>query len=62
MLSFTAIGTPSGEPPFSLLDGVSLTVPEPDSWAVIVSGMTILILYVRRRCKSASARMSAAVG
>jgi len=62
VLSFTAIGTPSGEPPFALLDGVSLTVPEPASWAVMVSGMTILILYARRRRKSASARMSAAVG
>jgi hypothetical protein len=62
VLSFTAIGTPNGEPPFALLDGVSLTVPEPASWAVMVSGITILILYARRRRKSASARMSAAVG
>jgi hypothetical protein len=28
VLSFLAYGTPTGQPPFSLLDGVSVTVPE----------------------------------
>jgi hypothetical protein len=39
LLSFLAIGTPSGEPPFSLLDGVSLQatpVPEPSSLILII--------------------------
>jgi hypothetical protein len=37
-LSFLAAGTPSGEPPFSLLDGVSLNaVPEPS--AVLLMGL-----------------------
>jgi len=55
VLSFTAIGTPSGEPPFALLDGVSLTVPEPASWVLMVSSVTILIFCARRRHRSAGA-------
>jgi hypothetical protein len=51
-LSFTAIGTPSGVPPFALLDGVSLTVPEPASWVLMVSSLTLLICYARWRRKS----------
>lgn len=52
-LSFLAIGTPSGVPPFALLDGVSLSdVPEPASWALMVTGLTGLILYMRRRRRS----------
>src|SRR5437870_2587884 len=41
VLSFLATGGPSfSQPPFALLDGVSLTtaVPEPATWAVIVLG------------------------
>jgi hypothetical protein len=59
-LSFLAAGTPNGEPPFSLLDGVSLTahaanVPEPSSWALIVTGLAMLCAAVRfgRRGRSA---------
>jgi hypothetical protein len=39
VLSFLALGTPNGEPPFSLLDGVSLdptAVPEPGSMALML--------------------------
>ncbi len=36
VLSFLAIGTPNGVPPFSLLDGVSVSdSPEPASWALL---------------------------
>jgi hypothetical protein len=58
VLSFLAAGTPEGFPPFSLLDGVSLTaverqaaaeVPEPGSWAIMMSGMALLWLALRRR-------------
>ena len=36
ILSFLAVGTPTGEPPFALLGGVSLdAVPEPSSWTPI---------------------------
>jgi len=45
-LSFLAIGTPSGVPPFSLLDGVSLyaasTVPEPGTLAMMMGGLGTL--------------------
>ena len=46
VLSFLAIGTPSGVPPFSLLDGVSVSdntaspVPEPSSLALLATGLT----------------------
>jgi hypothetical protein len=63
VLSFTAIGTPSGVPPFALLDGVSLTeVPEPASWALVVSGLAMLIFYVRRRRVAASAAVGDVAG
>ncbi len=49
-LSFLAQGTPGGEPPFSLLDGVSLSaVPEPASWAMMVLGIGGLGAIARRR-------------
>lgn len=45
-LAFLANGTPSGEPPFSLLDNVSLkaagAVPEPASWAMMVGGFGVI--------------------
>jgi len=41
LLSFLAVGTPDGLPPFSLLDGVSMTaaVPEPGTFALMGLGM-----------------------
>ena len=54
VLSFLAVGTPSGEPPFSVLDGVSATdVPEPASWAVLAAGLGLLgFTLARRRARS----------
>ena len=50
LLSFLAAGTPNGEPPFTLLDGVSLTaVPEPGSAAMLLTGLAVIGLFVRRR-------------
>jgi hypothetical protein len=53
LLSFMAVGTPSGNlPPFALLDGVSLTaVPEPSTWAMMLVGFGGLgyAAYRRRR-------------
>ncbi len=40
VLSFLAAGTPGGQPPFSLLDGVSLTVPEPATWVALLAALT----------------------
>jgi len=41
LLSFIAVGTPNGEPPFALLDGVSVTAdaPEPGTSALIGIGL-----------------------
>jgi len=55
LLSFFAIGTPGGEPPFSLLDGVTVDsspVPEPSSLALILTGAASLGGYARRRMVS----------
>jgi len=49
-LSFLAAGTPNGEPPFSLLDGVTMTaVPEPASMFLMGTGLAALGLIRRRR-------------
>ncbi len=52
LLSFFAIGTPAGQPPFSLLDGVSVDsspVPEPSSIALLLTGAVGLGGYARKR-------------
>lgn len=61
VLSFLAIGTPSGEPPFSLLDGVSMSAPEPASLALLGVGVVGLggVLRRRRRAGKPCASMSA---
>jgi len=55
VLNFLALGTPIGEPPFLLLDSVSLTAvtantsaPEPGSVALIAGGILSLIGVARR--------------
>ncbi len=54
LLSFLAIGSPSGEPPTLLLDNVSLTatstsVPEPASLALMGAGLFGIAAFRRRR-------------
>ena len=55
ILSFLAVGTPTGLPPVSLLDGVSLVdstvpaVPEPSSWALLLAGVGALGFLMRKR-------------
>lgn len=56
-LSFLAKGTPSGEPPFSLLDGVTVTqiapTPEPSSFMLLGTGVLSAAGFIRRRYSKA---------
>ncbi len=50
VLSFLAIGTPAGVPPFSLLDGVTISeVPEPGSLVLLGAGLGVAGLASCRR-------------
>jgi hypothetical protein len=55
LLGFLALGGPLGQPPFSLLDGISLTeqLPEPGSLALVFLGMGAAGLMRQRRLKRA---------
>ena len=56
VLSFLAVGTPNGEPPFSLLDGVSAyEVPEPGTWGMLGLGFAGLCFVGWRRARRAVA-------
>lgn len=55
VLSLLAQGMPNGLPPVALLDGVSLTVPEPASWSLIILGIAGLGAVARKRRRSAEA-------
>ena len=57
VLSFLAVGTPNGLPPFSLLDGVSANgvVPEPATWGLMLAGFGAIGVAARRRVKSLAA-------
>jgi hypothetical protein len=48
-LSFLAYGAPEGQPPFSLLDGISaMEVPEPATWAMMLLGFGLIGGIMRR--------------
>ena len=51
LLSFLAVGTPNGVPPFVLLDGVTLnaTVPEPGTLTLMFGGLMGGLGVVRSR-------------
>ena len=58
VLSFLAVGTPAGVPPFVLLDGVSMNqVPEPASGAMLLTGLAGLgiVGWYRRKAAKAAA-------
>jgi hypothetical protein len=58
ILSFLAVGTPNGVPPFALLDGVTVNavpaVPEPSSQAMMLTGLIALggLAWRRRRANA----------
>jgi hypothetical protein len=54
VLTFLAQGTPNGQPPVVLLDGISMVVvtPEPQTYALVGLGLTAIPLLIRRRKKS----------
>jgi len=54
LLSFVALGTPSGEPPVVLLSDVSLEVPEPASRALLGASAVGLLMWRRRRTARAA--------
>lgn len=64
VLTFLAAGTPSGAPPFALLDSVSITaVAEPASWVTLVAAVLSIIGVANlRRRSSHRARLAAANG
>jgi len=52
VLSFLSVGTPSGLPPMAVLDGVSVmtaAVPEPATWAMLITGFGMVGFAARRR-------------
>jgi hypothetical protein len=51
VLSFLAVGSPSGNPPTVLLDAVSLTIPEPAAWLTLLTAILAMAgsLHLRRR-------------
>ncbi len=60
VLNFLSAGTPNGQPPMAVLDGVSLTdsVPEPAAWALILMGFGGVGLMVRRNRRKALAAVA----
>ncbi len=51
-LSLLAYGTPLGQPPFSLIDGITISsdgVPEPSTWGMMLIGFGIIGGVMRKR-------------
>jgi hypothetical protein len=54
ILSFLALGMPSGDPPIALLDNVTLDdIPEPASLAFVIGGVALGAIVANRRRKKA---------
>lgn len=52
VLRFIGVGTPGGQPPITLLDGISVQqVPEPASLVLVGSGVIALLGFSRRRVR-----------
>jgi hypothetical protein len=61
-LSLLAYGTPIGQPPFALIDGISIDtpvpmpVPEPTTWAMMLIGFGVIGGVMRTRRRSTDGR------
>jgi hypothetical protein len=55
VLSFLAAGTPAGSPPFALLDGVSVNVPEPAS-VLLLAGVGVVAAGLRKLQRYAASK------
>ena len=58
VLSFLAVGTPSGKPPFSLLSGIAVNpaaVPEPLEFAGTIAGFSLCLVLRSKLAKQKSA-------
>ncbi|MBD3760257.1 MAG: PEP-CTERM sorting domain-containing protein [Rhizorhabdus sp.] len=61
-LSLLAYGTPIGQPPFALIDGITIDtpvpmpVPEPTSWAMMLIGFGVIGGVMRTRRRSTNGR------
>lgn len=56
-LSLLSYGTPLGQPPFALIDGIQLqAVPEPTTWAMMLIGFGVVGGVMRTRRKSTVGR------
>ena len=56
VLSFLSVGTPAGNPPLALLDGVSLVAaPEPATWALFAVGLGGIAVMAHRRRRGGAA-------
>jgi len=56
-LSLLAYGTPVGQPPFALIDGLSLdAVPEPTTWGMMLIGFGVVGGVMRTRRRPVSGR------
>jgi hypothetical protein len=57
LLTFFAVGTPSGGPPTALLDGVTIStqtiqsIPEPSTWALVSTALVGFVVLRRRHHK-----------
>jgi len=58
-LTFLSLGTPNGLPPMAVLDGASLTVPEPGTWMMMLLGFGGIGAMIRRRGRSIASAAAA---
>lgn len=63
LLTFLAVGSPSGQPPWLLIDGINLSdttsaTPEPGSVLLVSTGVCLLVGFSRRRFRATKIRVA----